>query len=343
MTNKILVTGGAGYIGSHMCKYLYKKGYDIVVVDNLTTGHKNALKYGSFYEIDLANKQDLTALFQKHNFASIFHFAAFSLVAESMQKPAKYIRNNLANCLNLLEVALEHSCKNFIFSSTAAVYGEPETTPICENHPLNPINPYGRSKLLVEQVLCEYSKAYDFNYVALRYFNAAGADPEGELGENHEPETHLIPLICKAMTGQRGDIKINGTDYPTKDGTCIRDYIHVQDLCKAHHLALNYLENAGRSDIFNLGSGQGFSIMEILETAQNLIKDKYPNLELKISQQERRAGDPAILIADSSKAEQILGWNKQYTNPRDIIEHCLKWELRRHDNQATPNNNPIQP
>ena len=270
---KILVTGGAGYIGSHVVKQLGKLGYKVLVLDHLSKGYKEAVLYGKLQILDLKDKNELKKTISSFKPDAIMHFAAFIEVAESIKYPVKYYQNNTANTLNLIEVMLEEGVgvNNFIFSSTAAVYGEPEKIPIKEDFPLAPINPYGQSKAFVERILQDVDKANEsFRYVSLRYFNVAGADPEGRIGESHNPETHLIPLILKTAKGERKSIKIFGTDYPTPDGTAIRDYIHVEDLANAHIVALEYLLNGGKSDVFNCGYGHGHSVKEVIETAKKL-------------------------------------------------------------------------
>ncbi|MCT7656486.1 UDP-glucose 4-epimerase GalE [Oceanimonas sp. NS1] len=299
----ILIIGGAGYIGSHMAKQLANGGYQVTILDNLSTGHKHLAKYGELVVGDLADTHLLENLFSRCAFSGVMHFAASSLVGESMTEPAKYYRNNVANTLNLLDVMVRHGVKNFIFSSTAATFGEPEYTPIDELHPQCPINPYGASKLMVERILHDYASAYGLNSVCLRYFNACGADPAGELGECHEPETHLIPLVLQAASGRRECIKVFGRDYATTDGTCIRDYIHVEDLCSAHGLALAHLlsENIQGAQAYNLGNGQGFSVQQIIDAAIKIVAEQ--GCELRVEDAERRAGDPAVLVADATRAK----------------------------------------
>ena len=269
----ILIVGGAGYIGSHLNKEISKKGIKTVIFDNLSYGHRDFVKWGTFEKGDLGNIEDIRSVFRKYPIEAVMHFAAFTYVGESVEDPQKYYLNNVKNTLNLLQVMLEENVKYFVFSSTCATYGNPVEIPITENHPQNPINPYGKGKLIVETVLKDYSDAYGLKYASLRYFNAAGADPDGDVGELHDPETHLIPLILDVAAGKREDIKIFGTDYDTPDGTCIRDYIHVTDLAEAHILALEYLQNGGKSDFFNLGNGNGFSVKEVIETAWNWHKN----------------------------------------------------------------------
>lgn len=316
----ILIVGGAGYIGSHLNKEISKKGYQTIVFDNLSYGHENFVKWGKFEKGDLKNIEDIRRIFKKYELEAVMHFAAFTYVGESVHDPQKYYFNNVKNTLNLLQVMLEENVKYFVFSSTCATYGNPIQIPITETHPQNPINPYGRGKLMVEQVLKDYSDAYGLKYASLRYFNAAGADPEGYVGELHDPETHLIPLILDAAIGKREDIKVFGTDYDTPDGTCIRDYIHVTDLAAAHILALQYLQKGGKSDVFNLGNGNGFSVKEVIQTAREVTGKKINEVTEK-----RRAGDPPILVGSSKKAIEILKWKPQYHDLSRIIETAWKW------------------
>lgn len=316
----ILIIGGAGYIGSHVNKELTAQGYETVVFDNLSYGHREFVKWGIFEPGDLGNIQDIVRVFKKYPIDAVMHFAAFTYVGESVENPQKYYLNNLRNTLNLLEVMLEENVKTMVFSSTCATYGEPQEIPITEDHPQNPVNPYGRGKLMVEQILEDYSSAYDLRYASLRYFNAAGADPDGEIGELHQPETHLIPLILDAASGKRDHIQIFGTDYPTPDGTCIRDYIHVLDLADAHIRALKYLKNRGKSDVFNLGNGQGFSVKEVIRTAQEVTGKK-----VKAVETHRRPGDPPILVGSSKKASDILGWQPKYADLSLILQTAWNW------------------
>ena len=267
---KILVVGGAGYFGSHMVKMLSDEAYDVVTLDNLSTGYRNAVKYGDFVERDIADSVLLDKIFSSHEFEAVMHFASFIEVGESVKDPAKYYANNFSNTLNLLNAMVRHGVKNFIFSSTAAIFGEPVYTPIDEQHPKIPINPYGRSKLMVEQALEDYDSAYGIRSVCLRYFNAAGADPEGELGECHDPETHLIPLILQVASGRRDAISIFGREYETRDGSCVRDYIHIVDLCAAHLLALNKLLSGYASGCYNLGNGNGFTVVEVIDVVKKV-------------------------------------------------------------------------
>lgn len=328
--SKILVVGGAGYIGSHMVKQLSKSGRTVVVLDNLTTGFRDAARYGQLVIGDLADTALLESLFKEHEFSGVMHFAAASLVGESVQDPGKYYRNNVPNTLNLLDVMVRHGVKHFIFSSTAATFGEPEYVPIDEQHPQRPINPYGASKLMVERILQDYYAAHGLNSVCLRYFNACGADPEGELGESHDPETHLIPLILQAASGRRESITVFGRDYPTEDGTCVRDYIHIEDLCSAHALALEALLQGEKQGAlaFNLGNGQGYSVQQVIDAVERVVaKD---GCTVKVEEGSRRAGDPAILVADSRLIHDELDWQPQYVKIEEIVQHAWSWELQQH-------------
>ncbi len=321
---KVLVTGGAGYIGAHAVRELKKAGYEVVILDNLVYGHRELAQGERLIVGDLENRALLEQLFAEHRFEAVMHFAAYAYVGESVENPAKYYRNNVAATLNLLDAMREAKVNRFIFSSTCATYGEPKEVPVPESHPQNPINPYGASKLMVERILADYSKAYSLKYVALRYFNAAGADESGEIGEDHNPETHLIPLVLDAALGRRKHITIYGTDYDTPDGTCIRDYIHVTDLANAHVLGLKYLENGGESDVFNLGNGNGFSVREVIETAR-----KVTGREIPVVEGARRAGDPAQLIGSAEKAKKMLGWNPKFNQLETIIATAWKWHQKR--------------
>ncbi|MPQ75474.1 UDP-glucose 4-epimerase GalE [Hydrogenovibrio sp. JE_KL2] len=326
---KILVVGGAGYIGSHMCKSLEMAGHEVVVLDNLTTGHHQLVKYGLLVVGDLADVNVLENLFIEHSFDGVMHFAANSLVGESVANPAKYYRNNVSNTLNLLDVMVRHDVKKIIFSSSAATFGEPEYVPIDELHPQKPINPYGSSKLMIERILQDYAGAYELNSVSLRYFNACGADPEGEIGECHDPETHLIPLILQAVSGRRKSITVFGRDYATEDGTCIRDYIHINDLCSAHVLALEALVSGEKSGAlaYNLGNGQGFSVQQVIDVVKKVVAED--GCELVVEDGERRAGDPAVLVADAALAKKELNWEPQYGDLETIVRHAWAWEKQR--------------
>jgi len=321
---KVLVTGGAGYIGAHAVRELKKAGYEAVILDNLVYGHRELAQGERLIVGDLENRALLEQLFSEHRFEAVMHFAAYAYVGESVENPAKYYRNNVAATLNLLDVMREAKVNRFIFSSTCATYGEPKEVPIPESHPQNPINPYGASKMMVERILADYSKAYSLKYVALRYFNAAGADESGEIGEDHNPETHLIPLVLDAALGKRKHITIYGTDYDTPDGTCIRDYIHVTDLANAHVLGLKYLQHGGESNVFNLGNGNGFSVREVIETAR-----KVTDREIPVVEGARRPGDPAQLIGSAEKAKKILGWNPKFNQLETIIATAWKWHQKR--------------
>ncbi|OEC35039.1 UDP-glucose 4-epimerase [Pseudomonas cuatrocienegasensis] len=318
---KFLVVGGAGYIGSHMVKHLLDANHLVVVADNFSTGYRAALLGGILEELDIADAAALDALFAAHHFDAVFHFASFIQVGESVSEPAKYYANNFSATLTLLQAMARAQIKNFIFSSTAAVYGDPVYMPIDEEHPKAAINPYGRSKWMVEQMLEDFDRAYGLKSVCLRYFNAAGADPEGLLGERHEPETHLIPLILQAASCRRPAITVFGRDYDTPDGTCIRDYIHVADLVKAHALAVDYLMAGGESSAFNLGNGQGFSVQEVIDTARRVT-----GRAITVSDAPRRAGDPPRLVADARRATAVLGWQPQYASIEQIVMHAWAWE-----------------
>jgi UDP-glucose 4-epimerase len=320
----ILVVGGAGYIGSHINKELNKQGYKTVVFDNLVKGHKEAVKYGELFVGDLSDKDQIREVFKKYPIDAVMHFAAFIEVGESVKDPQKYYLNNVKNTLNLLEVMIENNVKKIIFSSTAATFGDPQYTPIDEAHPQSPINPYGQAKLMVEKILKDYDSAYDLKYVALRYFNACGADMDTELGESHNPESHLIPLILDAAIGKREDIKVFGTDYPTPDGTCVRDYVHVADLASAHILALKHLLDGGESDCFNLGNGVGFSVKEVIEAVKEVT-----HKDFKVTEVERRPGDPAVLVASSEKIKKQLGWNPEYTDIKNIVASAWNWHQKK--------------
>lgn len=317
----ILVVGGAGYIGSHMVKRLGQAGCHVTTLDNLSSGHRDAVLFGEFVLGDIADRPLLEQVFARGQFDAVMHFASFIQVGESVQAPAKYYGNNLVNTLQLLDVMLTHGVKHLIFSSTAATFGEPQYVPIDEAHPQQPINPYGRTKLMVEQILADYDKAYGLKSVCLRYFNAAGADPEGQLGERHDPETHLVPLVLQAANGRRSHISVFGRDYDTPDGTCIRDYIHIADLCEAHWLALQHLRRGGASEAFNLGNGNGFSVQEVIDTAQQVTGRIIP-----VQEGPRRAGDPARLVADATRAREQLGWRPQYADLATLIGHAWAWE-----------------
>ncbi|MDH5388930.1 MAG: UDP-glucose 4-epimerase GalE [Gammaproteobacteria bacterium] len=319
---KILVVGGAGYIGSHMVKQLALSNHDVVILDNLSCGYQDAVKYGELVIGDMGDTKVLDRLFSNNKFDAVMHFAAFIEVGESVINPGKYYHNNVSNTQVLLDAMVKHDVKHFIFSSTAAIFGEPQYTPIDENHPQNPINPYGRSKLMVEHMLEDYDNAYGLKSTCMRYFNAAGADPEGELGERHNPESHLVPLILQAASGRREDIKIFGQDYATDDGTCVRDYVHINDLCEAHSLALTRMQKTGNSARYNLGNGKGFSVQQVIDSAKQV-----SGKDFKVTITKRRAGDPAVLVADSTLARQELNWQPKFDQLETIIETAWQWEI----------------
>jgi len=317
----ILVTGGAGYIGSHMVEKLKKSGYTPIVFDNLSTGHKAAVPIDvKFVEGDIHDVNFLSKTMIDNYIQGIIHFAASSLVGESMTDPAKYYVNNVEGTLHLLLAMLKAKVNKLVFSSTAAVYGEPSSTPIKEDFPLHPTNVYGRTKLVIENMLQDFDNAYDLKYVALRYFNAAGASTTSEIGEDHNPETHLIPLVLKTAQGVRKQVAIYGTDYSTNDGTCIRDYIHVCDLASAHILALQRLLTGGESTVYNLGSENGFSVRDIINTAKQIT-----NKEFMVVEEARRAGDPAVLVASSAKIHEELGWKVEQSTTKEIIASAWQW------------------
>jgi UDP-glucose 4-epimerase len=320
----ILVVGGAGYVGSHANKILNKNGYETVIYDNLSRGHREFAKWGRFVFGDLADKDQVRLCFKTYPIEAVMHYSALCYVGESFARPAEYYRNNVVNTLNLLDVMVEYGVNAFIFSSTCATYGNPLQVPINENHNQQPINPYGKSKYMVEQILKDYDQTYGMRHVCLRYFNAAGADPEGEIGEWHEPETHLIPLALEVAAGQCDHVRIYGTDYATPDGTCIRDYVHVNDLASAHILALEYLRKGSNSDAFNLGNGNGFSVREVVNVAERVT-----GKSIKFVEVEKRAGDPPILVGNSAKARTILNWEPKYPNLGDIIGTAWDWHLSR--------------
>ena len=317
----ILVVGGAGYIGSHMIVRLLEEGANVTTFDNLSGGYRDSILGGDFIEGDIADIDLLDKVFSENNFDAVMHFASFIEVGESIHSPAKYYQNNVTNTQNLLDAMVKHGVLNFIFSSTAAVFGEPEYVPIDEKHPMIPINPYGRTKLMVEQMLADYDHAYGMKSIALRYFNAAGADPEIRIGERHVPESHLIPLVLQAASGRRESISIFGQDYDTPDGTCIRDYIHICDLCDAHLLAIKSLLSSNKSAAYNLGNGNGFSVKEVIDTAK-----KVTGKEINVVIAESRAGDPARLVADSSLARKEMKWKPVFPSLDKIIKHAWLWE-----------------
>lgn len=320
---KVLVTGGAGYIGSHTVKDLLNHNYEAVIVDNFSSGRPELVCGGEVIQADLRNRDELEAVFKEHRVEAVLHFAALIQVGESYENPQKYYLHNLITSLNLLEIMLRHGVKKFIFSSSAAVYGPPQQIPIEEDHPLNPANPYGMTKFMVEKILADYSRAYGLKYVSLRYFNAAGADPEGRLGEMHSPETHLIPNILLHLLGKNPDFQVFGHDFPTPDGTAIRDYIHVTDLARAHVLALERLLAGAESQILNLGSNRGYSVLEVIRTAEKVTGQK---VSLKFG--PRRLGDVPILLASSRRAEEWLGWQRKFSDLETIIKTAWQWHLK---------------
>jgi UDP-glucose 4-epimerase len=317
----VLVAGGAGYIGSHTVKHLLKNNYNVIVLDNLSYGHKEAVLTSNFEQIDLNDKISLDKIFKSYKIDAVIHFAAFTYVGESVSQPQKYYHNNVVNTLNLLDTMIKNNVKTIVFSSTCATYGNPQYTPIDENHPQKPINPYGKTKFIIEQIMADYEVAYGLKYIALRYFNAAGCDSDCELGESHNPETHLIPLVLKAIKGEIEKINVFGTDYDTPDGTCIRDYIHVEDLADAHMLAVEKLFQDKKSYCINLGTGIGKSVKEIIDSAQKVTGKKVP-----LTYAERRIGDPAILYAANQKAKDILSWKPKYSDIDEIIKTAWNWE-----------------
>jgi UDP-glucose 4-epimerase len=324
----VLVTGGAGYIGSHAVQLLERRGVKVIILDNLVYGHGDLIKANFKAKLivgDIGDKNLLTKIFSSHTIDAVLHFAAYAYVGESVLDPAKYYQNNVVASLSLLEAMREYNINNIVFSSTCATYGMPHYIPIDEKHVQNPINPYGFTKLAVERMLQDYDHAYGMKSIIFRYFNAAGADPDGLLGEDHEPETHLIPLVLKVASQQLSSVSIFGTDYDTPDGTCIRDYIHVTDLAEAHVLGLEYLWEYQTSNVFNLGNGNGFSVRELIDIAHNITGKK-----IDTNFCPRRVGDPPILIGDSKKATKILGWQPQYSQLESIIQHAWNWQQYRH-------------
>ena len=325
--NKILVLGGAGYIGSHTVFELLDEGFEVIVADNLETGHRRAVHPNAkLYVGDIRDKAFLDSIFISEQIEAVVHFAAYSIVGESMTNPLKYYENNLGGTQVLLSSMVENKVSKIVFSSSAATYGEPKSIPILESDPTEPTNTYGATKLAMEQMFKWTSLAHGITYTSLRYFNACGAHPSGDIGEDHNPETHLIPIILQAANGTRPEIQVFGTDYDTKDGTCVRDYVHVCDLAQAHVKAVRYLLDGGKSDIFNLGNGVGFTVNEVIATAEEVVGNKIPTIL-----SERRAGDPATLVASSDKAKTILGWEPHYANIYTILETAWKWH-RAHPN-----------
>lgn len=328
---KILVTGGCGYIGSHMVKALVQANVEVIVLDDLSSGHLNSIIDSELIIGNIGDTNLLNQVFSTHTFDSVIHFASLIQVGESIVHPSRYYENNVCKTLTLMNAMVHHKVKHMVFSSTAAVFGDPVYVPIDEKHPCQPINAYGRTKLVVEGILKDFDRAYDLKSVALRYFNAAGADPLSRIGEHHEPETHLIPLAIGAAMGRRASLRVFGADYDTHDGTCIRDYVHVDDLAAAHMAAVLYLQRGGGSDCFNLGNGNGFSVKQVIDTVESVTGRAVPH-----SYEERRVGDPARLIADSGLARKILGWTPSYPQLCTIVDHAFKWEttLAKQQNRA---------
>jgi UDP-glucose 4-epimerase len=313
---KIFIIGGAGYVGSHMVKIANKAGHEVITLDNLSTGHQDAVLYGQFEFCDILDMAKLNSLFVKHQPDAVMHFSAYSLVGESVSDPYKYYHNNVSGTLSLLKIMVDNNCLKFIFSSSAAIFGNPVYTPIDEDHPKQPINPYGKSKLMVEEILKDFDSAYGLKYISFRYFNAAGHDPDRELSERHNPETHLLPIIMQAANGQRESVRIFGTDYDTSDGTCVRDYIHVNDLANAHLKGLNYLNKSeSQSEEFNLGNGNGFSVREVIQKVKEIT-----NKDFKVVEEGRRDGDPSTLIANDARAKQVLYLQPSFSNLEEIIQ-----------------------
>ncbi|HDQ41615.1 MAG TPA: UDP-glucose 4-epimerase GalE [Desulfonatronum sp.] len=325
MEHVVLVTGGAGYIGSQTCKALVQAGYRPVSLDNMVYGHEWAVRWGDLVRGDILDALTLDQVFLQYKPQAVIHFAAYAYVGESVIDPQKYYRNNVAGSLSILEAMRRHGCRHIVFSSTCATYGEPQEIPIPETHDQHPVNPYGWSKLMIERMLADFDSAYGIRHVALRYFNAAGADPEGEVGEDHQPETHLIPLAILAALGLRGPLFVFGRDYATSDGTAIRDYIHVADLAKAHVNALQFLLAEDRSDVFNLGTGTGQTVAQVVDAVERVGGAKVPR-----SDASRRAGDPPVLVAVADKARQVLGWRPELPDLENIVKTAWDWHVRHH-------------
>jgi len=323
VSGTVIVAGGAGYIGSHTCKALKGAGYEPVVVDDLSSGHEWAVRWGPLEQGNIGDRAFLRSIFERYEPTAVLHFASFIEVGESVRDPAKFWRNNAFGTFELLDAVREAGISRLIFSSTAAVYGEPETVPIPTDHPLAPINAYGRTKLAVEHTLRDFEVAYGLRWVALRYFNACGADPECEVGEAHDPETHLIPLALDAVTGRRAELSVFGTDYPTPDGTCVRDYVHVTDLANAHVRALDYLKSGGAARAFNLGTGSGYSVRQVLDTVAAVT-----GLQMPARDAERRPGDPPSLVADPSDSTEVLGWKPEHSSLEEIVRTAWRWHQK---------------
>ncbi len=338
MKTTVLVAGGAGYIGSHMVKALIATGHRVITLDNLSTGCLAAVPGGAFVRGDLGDADLLDRLFRSQSIDAVMHFAALSQIGESVTRPARYYRNNVAATLTLLDAAREHGVHGVVFSSTAAVYGEPVRAVMDEQHPLEPINPYGRTKLMIEHALADYDTAYGLRSIVLRYFNAAGADPEGELGERHDPETHLVPLVLQAASGRRPHVTVFGRDYDTADGTCVRDYVHVSDLCAAHLLALRRILAGGDSATYNLGNGRGHSVQEVVDTVRRVSGEQF-----EVRDGARRPGDPARLVADSSRARRELGWRPRHEVLETMVRHAWAWEQRCRDGERAATSTRTRP
>lgn len=318
-----MVTGGAGYIGSHTCKALFEKGYLPITYDNLVYGHEWAVKWGPFEKGDINDRQRLDEVILKHNPSAVIHFAAYAYVGESVENPGKYYYNNVSGTITLLEALRDHGIDQFVFSSTCATYGEPQTTLISESHPQKPINPYGASKLMIERILQDFDVAHQLRSISLRYFNAAGADPEIEIGEDHDPETHLIPLVLEVAAGDRPYITVFGDDYGTTDGSCVRDYIHVTDLASAHLLALNALEKGATTTAYNLGNGKGFSVKDVINVAQNIT-----GRDVAVEIGSRRVGDPPYLVGNAQRIQSELKWSPHFTSLESILKTAWDWQLK---------------
>lgn len=320
---KILVTGGAGYIGSHMVELLFKQQYQAVVIDSLATGHSESVLNAELVVADLNDTIALEECFARNEFIAVMHFAAYIRVAESVSNPAKYYHNNIVASLNLLDTMVKYGVKVLIFSSSAAVYGEPQYIPVDVQHPRHPVNPYGQTKFMFEEILSDYAHAYGLKYASLRYFNAAGAHPDGLLGARHKVVSHIIPLVLEVASGRRAAIEVFGDDYPTKDGSCVRDYVHIMDLCSAHLLALKSLLAGNASCTYNLGNGLGYSVLEVIRMAEQVTQRRIP-----IIKAARRLGDPAVLVADAELIKRELSWQPQYYELQTIIEHAWVWEQK---------------
>lgn len=324
--DKILIIGGAGFIGSHMVKMLSQNKKEVIILDNLSSGHEYLITAGTLIKGDMGNIKDYEYIFQNYNINLVIHFASSSLVGESVKEPLKYYYNNVSKTITLLKLMKKYNIKKIIFSSSAAIFGNPEKIPIDEDCPLNPITPYGRSKLMIEEILRDCDKSWGLKYISLRYFNAAGADLDAQIGEDHNPETHLIPTVLQVVLNLRKNIEIYGTDYPTYDGTCIRDYIHVNDICRAHLLGMEYLDCNNKSQIFNIGNGEGFSVKEVIETAQVITNSSIPYIK-----SDRRYGDAVHLVASSKKIQKELGWSPQIPDLKSIIKSAWTWHKKQYN------------